>query len=90
MEIAIIEEKDNRLVFELKGEGHTFCRMLEKELWNDEHVKAAGYRIKHPLVGIPTFVIETVNEEPKKVVLAAVKRLKKQLSKLKEQVKGIK
>ena len=90
MELKILEEKKNRLVFELKGEGHTLCGMLNKELLNDEHVKAAGYHIEHPLIGIPKFVIETDGSEPKKIVIAALKRLDKRLEKLKESAKEIK
>ena len=90
MELKILEETKNRLVFELKGEGHTLCEMLKTELWNDEHVKAAGYHIEHPLIGIPRFIIETDGAEPKKVVAAALKRLDKQLAKLKDSAKEIK
>lgn len=90
MELKILEEKKNRLVFELKGEGHTLCGMLKTELWNDEHVKAAGYYIEHPLIGIPRFTIETDGAEPKKVVVAALKRIDKQLAKLKDSAKEIK
>jgi len=90
MELNILEETKNKLVFELKGEGHTLCAMLKKELWNDEHTKAAGYHIEHPLVGIPRFTVETDGAEPKKVVIAALKRLDKQLAKLKDSAKEVK
>ena len=32
MEFNVIEESKTKLVFELKGETHTFCNVLKKEL----------------------------------------------------------
>ncbi len=88
MEINIIEEKKNKLVFEIRGEDHTFSNMLRKELWNDEHVKASAYNIDHPLVGQPKFVLQTDGEDPRKVLQAAAKRIEKQFTKLKDEVKA--
>jgi len=90
MEINIVEEKKNKLVFEVKGETHTLCNALQRELWNDSHVKAAGYNIKHPLINIPRFMLETDGADPKKTISAAVKRLTKEAAKLKDQAKKIK
>ena len=32
MEIQVIEEKKNKIVFELDGTTHTFCNLLKQEL----------------------------------------------------------
>jgi len=90
MEIKVLEEKKNRLLFEIKGEGHTLCRALQKELWNDSHVKAAGYNIDHPLVGVPKFVLETDGEDPKKTINSAIKRLQKHANNFKDAAKKLK
>ncbi len=79
MEINIIEEDKKRMVFEIKGETHTLANLLEKELWKDENVKAAGYNVAHPLIGIPRMVVETnTKTTPREAVEDAIKRLKKQ------------
>jgi DNA-directed RNA polymerase subunit L len=90
MEINILEEKKNKLVFEAKGEGHTLFNALQKELWNDSHVKSAGYNIAHPLINIPRFILETDGADPKKTISAAVKRLTKETAKIKDQAKKLK
>jgi len=78
MKVKVLEEKKNRLVIEIEGEGHAFCNALKKELWNDSHVKVAAYKIEHPLVGVPTLVVETDGKEtPKKALTEAAKRLGK-------------
>ena len=87
MELNIIEKTKNKLKLEIKGEGHTFCNALRKELWNDKHLKAAGYTIEHSLVSEPTIVIETTGEDPKKVLIAAVNGLKKKNKELKDKFK---
>ena len=92
MELKILENKKNKMVFELKGESHTFCNALKQELWNDKHVKIAGYNIAHPLIGVPKFVVETDSgESPKKALTEAAKRVSKVSSKFKSAfLKGIK
>jgi DNA-directed RNA polymerase subunit L len=92
MKLKILEDKKNKLVFELKGETHTFCNALKHELWNDKHIKIAGYNIAHPLIGVPKFVVETDgNEKPKKALAEAAKRLDNTAGKFKTAfLKGIK
>ena len=78
MELKFIENTKNKILMELKGEDHTFCNVLVKELQKNGNVKAATYRIDHPLQRIPLFLVET-NEKitAKKVLLDAVNGLSK-------------
>lgn len=90
MEVQIIEDKKDKLVFEIIGEAHTMTNAVRKELWNDEHVKAAAYAIEHPLIEVPKVIVETDGADPRKAVLAAVKRVQKQLEKIKTDAKELK
>ncbi len=74
---------------EIIGETHTFCNALRKELWNDKDVQVAGYNIEHPLVSNPVLTLETEKKDPKKVLEAAVKRLKKRNAKIKDSIKPV-
>ncbi len=76
MEITVVEESKDKLVVEIKGEGHGFVNALKKELNENKNVKAAGYNIDHPLVGVPKLIIH--GKEPKKQLAEAAKSLKKQ------------
>ncbi len=79
MEVKIMEEDKKKMIFEIKGETHTLTNLLEKELWKDEDVKAAGYHIAHPLIGNPRMIVETTTKKtPREAVEDAMKRLKKQ------------
>lgn len=81
MEINILEEKKDKIIFELKGANHTICNSLKNEMWNDSHVKVATYAVKHPLVNVPKMVVETDGANPRKVIADAAKRLKKSIEK---------
>ena len=83
MEINVVEKQKNKMIVEIKGEDHTFCNALVKELWEDKDVKNAAYNIDHPAVSSPVVVIETSGKEPKKVLIDAAKRLKKDVTKFK-------
>lgn len=75
MEINFIEKTKYRIMFEIKGVDHTFCNMLKNELWNNSDVKACSYRTKHPLISIPTFIVETSKNDAIKEVLDAIKKI---------------
>ncbi|MBM3199950.1 DNA-directed RNA polymerase subunit L [Candidatus Woesearchaeota archaeon] len=89
MEIKVLEKEKNKLKIEIIGENHTFCNSLRKELWNDDDVKVAGYNIEHPLVAHPVLVLETDKKDPKKVLDAAIKRLKDRNEKIRGAVKAV-
>ena len=84
MEIKIVEESKNKLVFDIKGEGHGFCNALKTELWKDKHVKVAAYRIDHPLIGIPRFIVET-DGDARDVLVGAAKKLGSSAEKIEKQ-----
>ena len=78
MELTVIDDKKDKMVFEIKGSDHTLCNSLKQELHNDKHVKVSTYSIEHSLIGSPKMIVETDGEEtPKNAVLGAVSRLKK-------------
>jgi DNA-directed RNA polymerase subunit L len=78
MEIILKEESKNKVTFQIKGESHTLCNILKEELRNDENVVNASYFVSHPDIDEPTFTVETKGVSPKKAILDAVARIKKQ------------
>lgn len=78
MEIKVLENDKNRILFELKGADHTFCNTLKKELIGITGVELATYAIEHPQVGVPKILIETKGAtSPKKALEKAIDSLKK-------------
>lgn len=77
MELKILEEKKNRIVFETKDMQHGILNALKNELYNDKHVKISTYSIKHPLVGSPKMILETDGADPRDTLKKAADRLKK-------------
>lgn len=89
MELNFIDDKKNRVVVEVKGEDHTFCNLLKEELWADNSVKAAAYRIEHPLVKIPNLMVEVSGDSARTVMKRACTRVNNQLDKFKQSAKKI-
>jgi|TARA_B100001971_G_C17968269_1_gene420994 DNA-directed RNA polymerase subunit L len=77
MEIKILEDKKNKLIFETTSMQQGILNALKKELYNDKHVKVATYTIKHPLIGKPKMVLETDGADPRDALVKAASRLKK-------------
>ena len=90
MEINVLEDKKNRMVFEIEGMGHTYLNILKNELWNDDHIKVATYAIKHPEISKPKFILETEGDRsPKAALSGAVGRLKKLSDKFRKELSAI-
>ena len=89
MEINVLENTKNRLRFEVKGEGHSFCNIIKSELWNQKNVEIAGYHIEHSLVSEPVIVAQSEKGDTKKIILDAVEDLHKKNKSLREAFKKI-
>ncbi|MBR9683812.1 DNA-directed RNA polymerase subunit L [Candidatus Woesearchaeota archaeon] len=89
MELNVLEESNKRMVFELKGETHSFCNALKESLWKVKGVEIASYRIEHPLVGVPKFLIETKGIAPREALKKAVAELRKMGTEFKKEVKKL-
>ena len=89
MEINVLEHTKQRLQFELKGEGHTFCNVLRKELWLGKAPEIAGYAIEHSLVSQPVFAVESDKQDPAALLTSAVERLQKKTAELQEKFKKL-
>ncbi len=77
MEIEVVEKTDNRLLFRIKGESHTFVNILKDALTKHPDVDIAAYEIEHPLVGIPEVLVQTKKKDPVKVILETIQQMKK-------------
>ncbi|PIN74266.1 DNA-directed RNA polymerase subunit L [Candidatus Woesearchaeota archaeon CG10_big_fil_rev_8_21_14_0_10_45_16] len=89
MELNILEESKTKLVFKLKGETHTFCNLLKTELQKIDGIVIATYRVDHPLVGVPQFLLETKGLEPRKALKDALKSIKKKAEEFQKEAKAL-
>lgn len=89
MEINVLEHTKHKLVFELQGEGHTFCNVLKKELWHGKEPDTAGYTIEHSLVSHPRFIVASEKHDPISLLSGAVERLQKTTAELQEKFKKL-
>jgi len=77
MKIKILERGKNELKFELEGEGHTFCNLLQKVLLESKDVEMAGYHVPHPLAANPVVYVRTKRGKvPEKVLIEAAEKMK--------------
>ncbi len=86
MEIEVIESTKDKLKFKIKGETHTFCNILRRELWKDKSTRLAGYKIEKSLEHEPVFILETNSRDPKKVLLDAAGRLEKEFKEIEQKL----
>lgn len=87
MELEVLSEDKNSILFKLVGEDHTFCNALRKVLHEDESVVAASYTIEHPLLEHPKFYVKVKGKSPRRVLIAAAERLGERCEELSKQLK---
>ncbi|MEM1537202.1 MAG: DNA-directed RNA polymerase subunit L [Candidatus Nezhaarchaeales archaeon] len=85
MELVIVKREKNELVFEVKGETHTFCNALRQALIEDKAVTFAAYKVGHPLNPISLFMVKTDGSKtPEEALAEAAKKLVALLQEFKE------
>jgi len=89
MEFIVLSESKTELVFQLKGETHTFCNMLKAELQKVKGVEIATYNIDHPLIGVPQFMIQTKGTEPRKALKTALKAISSVADQFVKEIKSL-
>ena len=80
MEIEMLEEKDKKIIVNIKNEDIGFFSMLSDELNNIKDVKFAGYNVDHPLIRNIKLLIELKDDSksnPKIVLEKALNNCKK-------------
>lgn len=82
MELSVVKETENQLVFELIGEDHTFCNLLRDTLWEDKSVDMAAYKLDHPLTRKPTFMLIVKKGEPRSVLKRTAEKITARFSEL--------
>jgi len=88
MEVQFLIEEKNKIKVEIKGEGHTLCNPLVKELWRDDKVEIAGYSIDHSLVSNPFLTVE--GSDAKGSLKKAIERLSKKINDMDDKFKKAK
>jgi len=77
MNVKVLEKGPNELRVEIEGEGHTFCNLLQKVLFEDETIEMAGYDIHHPLVSNPIIFVRTKGKRhPETALREAAEKIK--------------
>lgn len=73
MEVKVLSKTKSELKFEIVGEDHTFCNLLQNILLEDKNVEIAGYDQPHPLIRSSIVYLRTKREvPPEKVLLSAL------------------
>ncbi|MBS7644539.1 MAG: DNA-directed RNA polymerase subunit L [Candidatus Bathyarchaeia archaeon] len=80
MEITVLKENKTELKLELKGEGHTLCILLQKELLRDPDVEIAGYDVPHPLLNSAILYVRArKGKNPRGAFIRALDKIKDKL-----------
>ncbi|MGC8848939.1 MAG: RpoL/Rpb11 RNA polymerase subunit family protein [Candidatus Bathyarchaeia archaeon] len=80
MEITILKEDNAELKLELKGEGHTICILLQRELLSDPDIELAGYDVPHPLINSAILYIRArKGKNPREAFIRALDRIEDKL-----------
>ncbi len=73
LEVKVLSKTKSELRFEIIGEDHTFCNLLQNVLLEDKNIEIAGYDQPHPLIRSSVVYLRTKREaSPEKALLNAL------------------
>ena len=82
MELKIIQQAKDSIIFELIGADHTLANILKERISLQKDVDACSYNVEHPLISPPKFFVSA--KDVKKAISDAIDSLKKDLASLKK------
>jgi DNA-directed RNA polymerase subunit L len=90
MQLEILkDEKDElRLRFDTRDQG--FLNLIKEAVWKQSGVEMAGFKIEHPEIGMPEFVLKTKGKKAKDVWNAALETIADDLDKFGVSLKKLK
>lgn len=81
MRLKVLEKTNKSILFEAYGERHSFANLLRNVLLEDKNIVDVAYFIRHPELDPPKIYLLTKgNVSPSKVLKAAAKTMKKDLT----------
>lgn len=87
MEVEVLKKAKNELKLQFSEINQGILNLIKSSLWQDNATQIASFRIEHPEVGRPIFMLRTKGKEAKKVWNDAINKLGSQTDKLKTKFK---
>jgi len=84
MEVEVVEKEGEKLRIRILGGDHTLCNLLRSEIVKEDGVKAAAYRIEHPLTEPPEFYVQTKGKSSKSLIVNNARRIAKEVEEFRE------
>ena len=90
MEIEVLNEEKDRLELKFSETDHGLLNMIKEALWKQSGVELASFKLEHPEISKPVFVLKTKGKEAKKVWNSAIDSIEEDLEKLDKELKKLK
>lgn len=90
MKVNVLESKKDSLKVEFEEKDEGFLSLIKKYLWQDKSTELAGYKIDHPEVGKPVFILKTKGKSAKNVWNHALSSAKKDLEEFEKEINKLK
>ena len=90
MEIEVLKEEKDELQLKFSETDHGLLNMIKEALWKQSGVEMAAFKLEHPEVSKPVFLLKTKGKDAKKVWNSAMDSLSEDLEKLDKEIKKLK
>ena len=90
MEFQVLKQEKDSLQIEFSEIDHGLLNMIKEALWRQTGVEAASFRLEHPEVSKPVFVVKTKGKAAKDVWNKALESLSSDFDKFGKEIKKLK
>ena len=90
MEYEVLKDEKHELQVQFSEVDHGFLNLIKEAIWQQAGVELASFRLEHPEVSTPLFVLKTKGKEAKKIWNAAIDSVSEELASLNKELKKLK
>lgn len=90
MEYEVLKDEKHELQVQFSEIDHGFLNLIKEAIWQQSGVELASFRLEHPEVSKPVFILKTKGKEAKKIWNSALESVSEELDKLSKEVKKLK
>lgn len=87
MELNVLENKENSMLVEVKGETVTVTNALKSELWEDPSTLESAHIKEHPYLAEPKIFVKASKGKPQTLLDKAAERVASQADEFLEEFK---
>ena len=90
MQIEVLEKEKNKLKVKFSEIDYGLLSVISDQLWKEKSVDIAGFKLDHPQVGEPVFILKTKGKDAKTIWNSAIDKISEEVKDMEKEFAKVK